>query len=82
MILFIIDVINVIKKNIGYMCYRVNLLDKVYWYILYVLVILNELMWLFEIIFCFFFFKERGEVIDEELIRVFVRVKCKFNDYD
>lgn len=35
-------------------------------------------------LFLFFYvvFKERGEVIDEELIRVFVRVKWKFNDYD
>lgn len=44
MTLFIIDVINVIKKNIGYMCHRVNLPDKVYRYTLYALVILNELM--------------------------------------
>lgn len=33
-------------------------------------------------IICFFFaFKERGEVIDEELTRAFARVKQKFNDY-
>lgn len=82
MTLFIIDVINVIKKNIGYMCHRVNLPDKVYRYTLYALVILNELMWLPEIIFRFFSFKERGEVIDEELTRAFARVKRKFNDYD
>lgn len=64
------------------MCHRVNLPDKVYRYTLYALVILNELMWLPEIIFRFFFSKERGEVIDEELTRAFARVKRKFNDYD
>lgn len=35
-----------------------------------------------EIIFSFLAFKERGEVIDEELTRAFARVKRKFNDYD
>lgn len=35
-----------------------------------------------EINFSLFIFKERGEVIDEELTRAFARVKQKFNNYD